>query len=196
MRRTRASILEAFTDLLADRRADEITVREIARQAGVSQPTVYRYFPDRQALLEGLEQRVNELMGVAVGPPLARSLDDIGRNEEWAFVVTERFPVEIRASVLLNSDPRRYVSTATRRTEHLRALIAEEEGLDERAQNQLAGLIRCLGTSHTWLRLREEWGIDGNESGPLVRWAVETLIDAARDGGLPVSPKSEEETEP
>ena len=38
-RRTRDLILDALIELLADRRADDITTREIAERAGVSQPT-------------------------------------------------------------------------------------------------------------------------------------------------------------
>lgn len=191
-RRNRVAVLEAFTELLAEKRADEITVREIAAAAGVSQPTVYRYFPDRIALLEGLDRRVDELMGQ--GPPRPTSLDDLGRNQEHMFVMTERFPIEIRAAVLLNADPRRYASNTSSATTHLQQLLDDElADLDDRARQQLGGLVRCLGASHTWLRLREEWGIDGHESGPLIRWAIETLIEAARDGGLPVEPKTEDD---
>jgi len=56
--RTRELILDALTDLLATNSPQEVTTRAIAERAGVSQPTVYRHFPDRQALLEGLTARV------------------------------------------------------------------------------------------------------------------------------------------
>src|SRR5262245_33084783 len=56
---TRELILDALTELLRDRRADEVTTRLIAAEAGVSERTVYRHFPDRAALLEGLSQRMN-----------------------------------------------------------------------------------------------------------------------------------------
>ena len=46
-----------LTTLLGDRRADEVTTRDIATLAGVSERTVYRHFPDRRALLDGLSQR-------------------------------------------------------------------------------------------------------------------------------------------
>ncbi|RPI05757.1 MAG: TetR/AcrR family transcriptional regulator, partial [Actinobacteria bacterium] len=43
---TRELILDAVTSLLGDRRADEVTTRAIAAEAGVSERTVYRHFPD------------------------------------------------------------------------------------------------------------------------------------------------------
>ena len=61
---TREFILDAVTTLLGDRRADEVTTRDIAAAAGVSERTVYRHFPDRDALLEGLSQRLPHLDGV------------------------------------------------------------------------------------------------------------------------------------
>ena len=48
---TRELILDALTALLGDRRADEVTTRDIAAAAGVSERTVYRHFPDRTALI-------------------------------------------------------------------------------------------------------------------------------------------------
>ena len=60
---TREFILDAVTTLLGDRRADEVTTRDIAATAGVSERTVYRHFPDRDALLEGLSQRLPHLDG-------------------------------------------------------------------------------------------------------------------------------------
>ena len=58
---TRELILDAITQLLGDRRVDEVTTRDIATTADVSERTVYRHFPDRRALLEGLSRRVQEL---------------------------------------------------------------------------------------------------------------------------------------
>ena len=73
---TRELILDAVTTLLGDRRADEVTTREIAAAAGVSERTVYRHFPDRDALLEGLSRRLPQLDGVNPAAGF-RSLDDL-----------------------------------------------------------------------------------------------------------------------
>ena len=50
---TRELILDAVTELLENHRIDEVTTREIAQSAKVSERTVYRHFPDRDALLTG-----------------------------------------------------------------------------------------------------------------------------------------------
>ena len=57
----RAALIEAGMSLLAERAANDLSLREIARLAGVTATSVYRHFPDKAALLaalgrEGLER--------------------------------------------------------------------------------------------------------------------------------------------
>jgi hypothetical protein len=67
----------------------------------------------------------------------------------------------------------------------LGVVATEFPELHERQHVQLAGLLRVLGSSQAWLRMREEFGVPGAEAGPLVRWAVDTLVAAVRAGELP-----------
>ena len=73
---TRELILDAVTSLLGDRRADEVTTRDLATAAGVSERTVYRHFPDRDALLEGLSQRLPQLDGIKLCRLFRGALDE------------------------------------------------------------------------------------------------------------------------
>jgi AcrR family transcriptional regulator len=50
----RAALIEEGLGLLADREADDLGLREVARAVGVSATAVYRHFPDKDALLEAL----------------------------------------------------------------------------------------------------------------------------------------------
>jgi AcrR family transcriptional regulator len=186
VRRTRDQILDALIELLTDRRADDITTRDIAERAGVSLPTVYRHFPDRTALLEGITARGNELVVESEGGFALESIDQFGQRIEWLFATADRYAVEMRAEALLNADPRRFSSDTRRHSEELLGLVAATfPNLDERRHAQLAGLLRCLASSQSWLRMREEFGVPGVESGPLLHWAADTLIRAVRNGELP-----------
>jgi len=186
-RQTRAQILDALTELLADRRADEITTREIAERAGVSQPTVYRHFADRIALLNGITDRINQLAAESEeGGYALESIDEVGPRVEWLFTISETIPVEMRAEALLNADPRRFGDDTRRHSDEMLALVAAEfPELVERHHVQLAGLLRCLGSSQSWLRMREEFGVPGGEAGPLMRWAIDTIVGAVRAKELP-----------
>ena len=160
----------------------------------MSQPTIYRHFPDRTALLRGISTRVGELFGERWDTsPTVDSVDDVGPRFEALFVMSDEFPVEVRAEALLNADPRWYSPETRQNSAGLLDLVAETfPELDRHRHAQVAGLLRCLGSSQAWLRMREEFGVPGVESGPLVRWAIDTLVAAVRDGELPeIEPASQ-----
>src|SRR5438477_10604821 len=71
--RTRRRILEAVRDLLIAS-PSSISIPEIAARAGVSEPTVYRHFPNRDALFDAASEVVAEHLGA---PPLPDQADDI-----------------------------------------------------------------------------------------------------------------------
>ena len=153
----------------------------------MSQPTIYRHFPDRTALLRGISARVGELIGERWWTsPTLETIDDIGPRFEALFEVSDEFAVEVRAEALLNADPRWYSAETQQHSAGILDLVADAfPDLDGRRQAQVAGLLRCLGSSQSWLRMREEFGVPGVESGPLLRWAIDTLIAAVRNGELP-----------
>jgi AcrR family transcriptional regulator len=65
--RNRRRILEAAQELFAER-GQAVTLNEIARHAGVGVGTVYRRFPDKDELIEGLfEQRIDRLAEILDG---------------------------------------------------------------------------------------------------------------------------------
>lgn len=114
------------------------------------------------------------------------------------FTTSDTIPVELRAEALLNADPRRFGDDTRRHSAEMLGVVATEfPELDERQHVQLAGLLRVLGSSQAWLRMREEFGVPGVEAGPLMRWAVDTLVQAIRAGELPeidAAPPTEEDT--
>lgn len=59
----RAALIDAGLELLAERSADDLSLREVARHVGVSATAVYRHFPDKQALLSALAYEGMEELG-------------------------------------------------------------------------------------------------------------------------------------
>ena len=187
---TRNDILDALTGLLEDRRADEVTTRELAREAGVSERTVYRHFPDRLALVQALSARLETQFGGA-GPSDAVRLEDLKDLAVELMGVLEVHHVEARAEALLNADPRQYTDATRAHTEQFAALVGVSlPELDADQRRAVAAVVRVLLSSQTWLRMREELGLPGDVSGPVVAWAVDALVHEVQRGNPPPSRRS------
>ncbi len=183
---TRELILSTLTDLLETRRVDEITTRDLARAAGVSERTVYRYFPDREALLGGLSEQLGNLVGGGhPGGPI-ESVDDLPRAAVDLMAGLDEYYAAARAEALFNADPRRFAANTHANTMEFTALVAAAfPDLDEREQMRLAAVTRCLLSAQAWLRMREEFGVLGVESGPTVAWVLDTIFSEVRRGNRP-----------
>lgn len=183
-RETRTSILDALTSLLADRAVDEVTTKQLARAAGVSERTVYRHFPDRIALVEGLTERFAE--ATEPMPAVPERLEDLSRLVVELYRALEEHPVEAQAEALLNADPRRYSAATRRHTQQFRALAeAGFPELDVARRQSIAAVVRVLASPQAWLRIRAEFGVGGVESGPVVAWAIDALLHEVERGNPP-----------
>ena len=184
---TREFILDALTTLLGDRRADEVTTRDLAAAAGVSERTVYRHFPDRESLLQGLTRRLPPLNGVKPSFGMG-GLDDLAPTSRRLMEVLDEHYVTARAEAVFNADPRRFAADTQANTREMRELLAKElPELSDREQLRIAAMLRCLVSTQAWLRMREEFGVPGTESGPVVAWVVDTIIRELRAGNTPAS---------
>jgi len=56
--RTRASIVQSAARLLHEQGADAVTTRAVAQAAGMQAPTIYRFFEDKEALLDAVAEHV------------------------------------------------------------------------------------------------------------------------------------------
>ena len=184
--RTRDVILDALTDLLAEHRVDEVSTKQIAERAGVSLPTVYRHFPDRAALVEGLANRVDL---AASSHPVGRgatSLDDLVAWGGAAYRAADEHYRTTVAEAVLNSDPRRFSNASRRRSEEMAQLVRDEfPEMSADDHLRITALFRTLASIQTWLRMREEFGLTGDQSGPVVQWAIATLLREIRAGNFP-----------
>lgn len=81
----RAALVQAGLEQLKSRAVEDVSLREIARTAGVSATAVYRHFPDKAALLLALCMEGNEELGrfqhqaMQVAGGGKAGLDEVGR---------------------------------------------------------------------------------------------------------------------
>src|SRR5690348_17832554 len=102
--RNYARLLEAATGAFVEHGADDVSLEEIARRAGVGIGTLYRHFPTRQALLEAVYADEVEAMARAAGDLADRAPWDA--VAEWfhqyvGFAATKRALMDM----MLEADP-------------------------------------------------------------------------------------------
>ncbi len=65
--RTRSALLDTMLRLLETRPFDQITIREIAKEAGIGYATYFRHFPSKEALLDDLAaHQIASLLKIAL----------------------------------------------------------------------------------------------------------------------------------
>lgn len=188
---TRELILDALAQVIAEHGASDFTIETVAEQAGVATRTVYRHFPNRQALLDGLTTLLDErfaalreaeqipwlngddggtddLLGTL--PAVMRWFDEL-EPLSTAMVITANGGV-------LRSQPH------DARTEQFRAILQPElERVDPGEREAVFAMIRYLLGSQTWFALSHEFGLDGETAGRTVARAIAAILDDAAARG-------------
>ncbi|WP_448570156.1 TetR/AcrR family transcriptional regulator [Trichothermofontia sp.] len=201
---TRELILRALAEQLAVGGLQEFSIADAAQRAGVATRTIYRYFPNREALLDAVGAWVDQQLGDL---PYPTTPMEVAALAEQAFPRFEQTAVLIQALLVselgknvrsrLRSKRRQAIATA------LSPLLAErelaqvikrhqdrdEDGNQDRSEDNhsdvaqalapaIAAVIGHLVTAETWQHLRNEFGISGEVSGQAVAWVIRTLITA------------------
>ena len=145
--RNYARLLEAASGAFAEHGADDVSLEEIARRAGVGIGTLYRHFPTRQALLEAVYiDQVESLSARA--RELLRAESPADALAEW-----------LRAMVKFSSTKRNMttalLATLGTDSELLSSCVKEIKGAAESllARAQQAGVVRADADARDVIRL-------------------------------------------
>lgn len=75
----RGEILRAAQSLLDESSGQAVTLRSVARRAGIAAPSIYRHFADRDALLRALVEDAFEELGTTLVEARDRGEEEVGR---------------------------------------------------------------------------------------------------------------------
>lgn len=153
------------------------TVQNVADRAGVSHRTVYRYYPSRERLLEGLSESLSQRLAEAgLAPPQ--------EINGWAVYVAplfeefEKLGPALRASVIAavalgaQTESDRDLACAIFDSLAIRFSYLSEEQLHE-----AAGVFQSLVSRFTWYVLSVELSLETAEASRGVAWAIGALLD-------------------
>jgi AcrR family transcriptional regulator len=180
----RERILDAFIALLTEGAAD-LSHDAVAERAEVARRTVYRYFPDRPALLDGALLRVRELAGARVTYP--ESAEELLETLEPIYTGFDSIAPLI---TMLRTTPQgrqlRLAQKRQRAASYTRALSDAVKDLPAEDRKLATAMIQVLHTT-PWLEMRDHWGLDGRQIARATGWAVRALLgDLKVRGGSPL----------
>ena len=183
-KQAREQILDAFIELMTEGAVD-LSHDAVAERTGLGRRTVYRYFPDRAALLDGALVRVRELAGVRVDYP--RSADELLETLEPIYTGFDAIAPII---TMLRTTPQgrqlRLAQNDQRVRSYSAALADAVRDLSPSDRRLATAMLQVLHTT-PWLEMRDHWGLSGRQIARATGWAVRTLLrDLQRRGSLPL----------
>jgi AcrR family transcriptional regulator len=183
---TRELILETFARMSVEEGVRDVSIQQVADRAGIAHRTVYRHFPNRQALIDELAEWLFE-RGIEHGQ--VQEIDSLDELAEAIIINARTFDQDaemMKALVLATWESGQIADGQRQRTEDLNeALEPLTADLDPAHARAVQALIRYLISSRTWLVMREEFGLTGEHSGPVIAWVIQLMLDALRDPSAP-----------
>lgn len=181
--RTRQKILDGLVRVLNGGVAG-LSVPAVAREAGVSVPTVYRYYKSKEELLRGLAEAYEaRLGGSSPLPPPPADCDRLGPYLRALFLAYEEMEPALRTVIATGTGSR------VRRTQVLQHLRMIEDWLDAVAPDLsdedhvcLRDVIAVLTGSATQRAFKDYLDLPAEEAARLVTWAMRQLVRAAQSG--------------
>jgi AcrR family transcriptional regulator len=178
---TRARILDATMRVMAGGLAG-VSVPAVAREAGVSVPTVYRHFATKRDLLAAVYPHLMGRVGldVPVGP---RSIDDLRDGVRAIFERVDRVAssddLARAAMVSPASEEARRISMPDRLERSRRVADSIEPKLAPVDRDRIARLLVVLTTSSSLRVWRNHLGSSVDEAADDVEWVVRSVVAAA-----------------
>ncbi len=176
MEQTREAIFQATAEQLADHGISEFNVPLIAERAGVSVRTIYRYFPTREALLDAFAVWLDGQVGPS-SPNAVADIDQLPEAIKEIFRDFESNEAMVRSQwATPHGRSIRERGRLRRKAAYAAAVRGITRHLGKAEQNAATAVIAYLSSSRTWQAMKDEHGMNGEESGEAVAWAVRALI--------------------
>lgn len=175
---TRQAILEAAFGLVGDDVDAQLSFARVAERAGVSEPTVYRNFPNREALVAALSAHISERFR---GPRMPDEVDELPA----AAIATAQYfaenPQMLRAALRSSGAQEIREHGRKGRSAQLRELLTgPTEHLEKKDAEAVRAVIMTLVRGETWVELADRHHIDTDRAGFAMAWAIRALLDTLR----------------
>jgi AcrR family transcriptional regulator len=175
--RTRRAILEAFVTILHEDNPSTVSMPAVARRAGVSVRTLYRYFPDKDTLMNAASGWYDVDARDAVGGSLTGDTLRGYLNELWSLLAANIPAVRAEHAGGPGRELRR------RRLERSRQELAGQlpPGIPVERRAEVIDMLVAVTSSSMMLELVDRMGHDPERAAGLMARVVELIIHDATD---------------
>jgi AcrR family transcriptional regulator len=171
---TRTIIMDAAIDLLEKGSAQELSVRSVARQAAISERTVFRYFAAREDLLDAVIKEVGARMRLPPDPTTVAELLAFPRAIYDRFEETSALT---RATLESELYLRIVKSGVDTRGEAIRAIIDSAAPDRPETERRLTAIdIKHHVVASTWRYYRVFFGLSQEDAVACARKAIEFAL--------------------
>jgi len=182
---TRRRILDAAGRLMEDRGLAEFSFAAIAKEAGVRDRTVYRHFPNKDALLAGLWEWFQVRVRYGGLPQTER---DLLAQPLRTFPAMDENEHLTRAMWASPQGREFRLSNVEERKAGIKAAIrSATRELPHRQARWIGAVVHVLNSGAAWETMKDYWGFSGEEAGKAAAMAIELLLNAARQRLPPIS---------
>lgn len=183
---TRETILQALADEIVASGIQALSVAAVASRADVAERTIYRHFPNVEALLEGLTAWVSAQLAEYMGerprlePGRRESPDDLAAHLPDLYAALDRIGAPARAMAIVTlargSDTGRQ-----RRRDTLEELLAPELAhLDPDDARAIFETLHLLGGLISWFLLTRSGALDGVRAGRAAARSIQAILSDLR----------------
>ena len=178
---TKELILKALAKVILEKGVHGFSVQTVADAAGVSHRTVYRHYPTREALLEGLAAYLDNLFENRPYNPVPETALEVLEAVTDVFHTFGEVDIYVKALILARLSTGHRGKSTLQRDIAFRKIISDlAPNLDDGERRCAAMVIRHLISSTTWMILTDSLGLTTEEALQGVKWALEVLFDDLR----------------
>jgi AcrR family transcriptional regulator len=174
MAQTRERILDAVLSAMEKGELETLTIAQVAKEAGVTERTIYRHFQTREDLLKAVWPHMQARVGLGGFP---QNVEALIATPAQLFPRFDAREGSVRASMYSQAGREVRISANPQRQKVFLACAAEAlPELDEAARRRRAAVVQLIGSSHGWACLKDYWGLDTQEAARAATEAMAILL--------------------
>lgn len=172
--RTEEIIMEALSQQITKEGLADFSIPKVAKRAGVSVRTVYRYFPTRDDLLKAVNQHWHR----GGAPAIPSEVDALPAFNRELFGYFGERKEEIAAALMTNLGREVQSDARSARDDERRRYL---QPLEEELGSELADRVRIgsqvLSSSATWFHLTHDRKLSSERAAEVCSWLTQLMVD-------------------